>query len=260
MTASSIESWSIAACRLAIIAALALMWELSGRLQWIDPDLLPPLSKVLTVLVKLLGDKDFIADCQVTALECVTAAAIVVPLGLAVGFALGESRPLERIFNPPLQLLMTIPKSIFLPVFILMFGIGFGQKVIFAIALAFFIIVPSGMAAVQSVPPGLVLAARAFGASRGQIWRRIYLPAMAPVVIGGVRLGIIFAIHGVIFAEMYASSAGIGRSILGWGEAFQMDHLFAAVLLVVGFTVVLNETLQAIETATRARYAGEARA
>ena len=137
-----------------------------------------------------------------------------------------------------------------------MFGIGFGQKVMFAIALAFFIIVPSGMAAVQSVPSGLVLAARAFGATRGQIWRRISLPAMAPVVIGGVRLGIIFAIHGVIFAEMYASSAGIGRSILAWGEAFQMDYLLAAVLLVVGFTVALNELLQGIETWLRTRTGG----
>ena len=249
--------WGITVCRLLIVAALGVGWELSGRLGWIDPDLLPPLSKVLAVLARLLGDKGFIADLQITALECLVASAIVVPLGLVVGFALGESRRLERVLNPPLQLMMTIPKSIFLPVFILMFGIGFGQKVIFAIALAFFIIVPTGMAAVQSVPSGLVLAARAFGASRAQIYSRIYLPAMAPVVIGGVRLGIIFAIHGVIFAEMYASSAGIGRSILGWGEAFQMDYLYAAVLLVVGFTVALNETLQAIEAATRARFAGE---
>ena len=248
------SNWAIAGARLAIVTLLAWLWELSGRNGWIDPDLLPPLSKVLAVLGKLSASREFIDDIATTALECVVASAIVIPLGLAVGFALGESSRLERIFNPPLQLLMTIPKSIFLPVFILMFGIGFGQKVIFAIALAFFIIVPSGMAAVQSVPAGLVTAARAFGATRSQIYTRIYLPAMAPVVIGGVRLGIIFAIHGVIFAEMYASSAGIGRSILAWGESFQMDYLLAAVLLVVAFTVTLNEALQAVETATRARF------
>ena len=212
---------------------------------------------VLAIIGKLVTDRGFIEDMTVTALECLVAAAIVTPLGLIVGFALGESRRMERVLNPPLQLLMTVPKSIFLPVFILIFGIGFSQKVIFAIALAFFIVVPSGMAAVQSVPSGLVLAARAFGATRAQIYARIYLPAMAPVVIGGVRLGIIFAIHGVIFAEMYASSAGIGRSILGWGEAFQMDHLFAAVLLVVGFTVALNEGLAALEHRARARFAAE---
>ncbi len=254
------KGWGIAGWRLLIVAILAMAWELSGRNRWIDPDLLPPLSKVLGVMAKLVVDKAFIEDMTVTALECIVAAAIVTPLGLLVGFALGESRRLERIFNPPLQLLMTVPKSIFLPVFILMFGIGFGQKVIFAVALAFFIVVPTGMAAVQSVPPGLVLAARAFGASRAQIYSRIYLPAMAPVVIGGVRLGIILAILGVIFAEMYASSVGVGKSILTWGEGFQMDYLFAAVLLVVGFTVALNEIMQVLENRARARYAAEAEA
>lgn len=251
--------WQIAGCRLVIVGALALLWELSGRNRWIDPDMLPPLSKVLGVVGRLVVDKGFIADMTVTALECLVASAVVVPLGLLVGFALGESRSLERVLNPPLQLLMTVPKSIFLPVFILMLGIGFAQKVIFAVVLAFFIVVPTGMAAVQSVPPGLVLAARAFGATRAQIYTRIYLPAMAPVVIGGVRLGIIFAIHGVIFAEMYASSVGVGKSILTWGESFQMDYLFAAVLIVVGFTVALNEIMQAIENRARARFAAEAR-
>ena len=99
-------------------------------------------------------------------LECLVASAFVVPIGLGIGFAIGESPRLNRMFSQPLQLLMTIPKSIFLPVFILLFGIGFGQKVIFAVVLAFFIIVPTGVSAAQSVPAGLVTAARAFGADR----------------------------------------------------------------------------------------------
>jgi NitT/TauT family transport system permease protein len=134
-----------------------------------------------------------------------------------------------------------------------MFGIGIVQKVIFAGVLAFFIVVPSGIAAVHSVPRGLVTAARAFGATRAQIYARIYLPAMAPLIVGGIRLGLIFVVHGVVFAEMYGSTGGIGRSILTWGEAFQMDYLLAAVLLVLAATVLANESIQAIETRMRAR-------
>lgn len=244
--------------RLGLVVAVALLWEASGRLTWIDPDLLPPLSKVFQVMGRLLTSSEFIEDMRVTALECLVASAIVVPLGLLVGFVMAESPPVDRVLRSPMRLLMTVPKSIFLPVFILLLGIGFGQKVVFAVTLAFFIVVPTGIAAVQSVPPGLVLAARAFGATRRQIYTGIYLPAMAPVVVGGARLGIIYAVHGVILAEMYASSSGVGRSILAWGEGFQMDYLFAAVLLVVIFTVALNEALQALENAARARYASEA--
>jgi NitT/TauT family transport system permease protein len=99
-------------------------------------------------------------------LECLVAFVVVTPLALGCGFLIGESQRLERALGPALQILLTVPKSIFLPVFVLMLGIGFVQKVVFAILLTFFIVVPSGIAAVHSVPRGLVVAARAFGATR----------------------------------------------------------------------------------------------
>src|SRR5215475_3945868 len=124
---SHVHRWTVPAGRAAIIAVVALAWELSGRLKWVDPDLLPPLSNVLTVLWRLLHDESFLADLRVTALECLVAFAIVTPLALGVGFLIGESRRLERMLGPTFQILLTVPKSIFLPVFVLMFGIGFAQ-------------------------------------------------------------------------------------------------------------------------------------
>ena len=87
---------------------------------------------------------------------------------------------------------------------------------------------------------GLVTAARSFGATRLQIYMRIYLPAMAPLVLAGARPGLIFVVHGVIFAEMYGSTAGIGRSLLTWGAAFQMHYLLAAAL--VGLILAVGRT------------------
>jgi ABC-type nitrate/sulfonate/bicarbonate transport system permease component len=255
---SHVHRWTVPAGRAAIISVVALAWELSGRLKWVDPDLLPPLSKVLTVLWRLLHDDSFLADLRVTALECLVAFAIVTPLALGVGFLIGESRRLERMLGPALQILLTVPKSIFLPVFVLMLGIGFAQKVVFAVAIAFFIVVPTGIAAVHSIPRALVTAVHSFGATRGQIYGRLYLPAMAPLIMGGVRLGLIFTVHGVIFAEMYGATEGIGRSILLWAEQFQMDYLFAAVLLVVVLTIILNELMQLCESMIRARFNAEA--
>ncbi|HTK13221.1 MAG TPA: ABC transporter permease subunit [Xanthobacteraceae bacterium] len=247
------EIWIVRAWRLALLAALVVVWEVASRLHWVDPDLLPPLSSIFAMLGTLLRDAAFRSDILVTVVECLTAFVIVVPLGLISGFALGESKRLEKMFGLPLQLLMTVPKSIFLPVFILAFGIGFAEKVIFAVVLTYFIVVPTGIAAVHSVPSGLLLAARSFGATRAQIYARIYLPAVAPIILSGVRLGLIFSVHGIIFAEMYASSEGIGRKILDWGESFDMKRLFAGVLLILVATVILNETMQALEGWLRTR-------
>jgi len=246
--------WSVCAGRLLTLAVIAVLWEAAGRLHWVDPDFLPPLSKVLLSLWRLLHDAQFLTDLRVTVAECLFAFVLVTPLALGCGFMVGESRKLERMLGPALQILLTVPKSIFLPVFVLMLGIGFAQKVVYAIVLTFFIVVPTGIAAVHSVPRGLVVAARAFGATRAQLYTSIYVPAMAPLVLGGMRLGLIFAVHGVVFAEMYGAEHGIGRDIMLWGEQFQMDYLLAAVLLIVVFTVVLNELMQLCENWSRSRF------
>src|SRR5271170_4890574 len=126
------QRWVVRAARVLFVLAVAGAWEFAARLGWADADVLPPLSKVLVVLWKLFGDKRFVADLGVTAVEVLVAFAIVGPVSLAVGFLLGESRRLDRMFGPTLQLLMAVPKSIFLPFFILLLGIGFIEKVVFA--------------------------------------------------------------------------------------------------------------------------------
>jgi ABC-type nitrate/sulfonate/bicarbonate transport system permease component len=242
--------------RLAPIIALSLIflvWEAASRLGWADPRLLPPFSEVVTVLAGLLQEERFRGDLAITLAEIAVSFAIVGPLGLCVGFLLGENRAAYRVFGPMLHLLLSIPKSIFLPVFIFAFGIGFLQKVVFAVTLTFFIVVLNGIAAVRSVPAGLITMARSFGAGRLQIYRRIYLPAMEPLILEGLRIGMIFTITGVLLAEMYGSPRGVGREIFAWGELLKMRELFACVLLIVVVTVILNESLRILEEFRRSR-------
>src|SRR6266511_1907993 len=108
-------------------------WELVGRLRLVDPDLLPPLSEVSALLWRFLQDPRFIADLGVTASE--------VPVAISTGFLLGERLHLAEAFNPVVHFILAIPQSIFLPVFILAFGIGFLEKVLFGITHAYFVIV-----------------------------------------------------------------------------------------------------------------------
>ena len=240
--------------QLAALVLFAAAWELAGRFGANSSTVLPPLSVVVRTLWNLFGDAKFRGDVVTTVVEVGTAFCIVAPLSVAVGFFLAETPALARIVNPYLNSIMATPKSLFLPVFILAFGIGFAQKVTFGGTLAFFVIVVTSQAAVRSIPAGFVTLARSMGATRGQIYRSIYLPAMAPGIISGLRLGLIFVVIGVLSAEMYSASSGLGRAIAYWGEYFQMSNLLAAVLLIVIFSVSANAGLSVLE-----RYAGSNR-
>jgi NitT/TauT family transport system permease protein len=237
----------IAFVRLAILVLVLGAWECAPRLGYVNPMLLPPLSDVLAMLQTQLARPAVQEAILITALEVIVAFAIAVPLGAAAGIAIAEFPYAGAIFKPMLFYIFSIPKSIFLPMFILIFGIGFQQKVAYAAFSTAFVVLMSATAAVESVKSDYILVARSFGATPMQILRRVYVPSMMPVLLETLRISMIFNFTGVMIAEMYASRTGIGHLISNWGENFQMPQLFAGVILLAAVAIVFNETVRNLE-------------
>jgi NitT/TauT family transport system permease protein len=234
--------------RLALLGLVLGAWESLPRSGAVNPRLLPPLSDVLVMLGQLLGRSQVQEAISVTAAEVVVAFLIAVPLGAAIGVLIAESDYLGEVFRPILFYVFSIPKSIFLPMFILIFGIGFGQKVAYAAFSTTFVVIMSAAAAIESVKADHLLVARSFGATRSQILWRVYVPSMLPVLLEALRISMVFNLTGVMIAEMYASRTGIGHLIANWGENFQMRQLFAGVILVALVAILFNETVRYLES------------
>jgi NitT/TauT family transport system permease protein len=241
------RSSTIVLFRLALLAAFVGAWEFLPRAEIVNPMLLPPLSDVLATLVQILGRGNVQEAIAVTAAEVVVAFVIAVPIGAALGVLAVENAYFGEIFRPMLFYVFSIPKSIFLPMFILVFGIGFQQKVAYAAFSTVFIVIMSASAAVESVKADHVLVARSYGATPAQILRRVYVPSMMPILLETLRISMIFNFTGVMIAEMYASRTGIGHLIANWGENFMMPQLFAGVILLASVAILFNETIRFLE-------------
>ena len=233
--------------RIALLALVLAAWELLPRHQIVNPLLLPPLSDVLGMLGELLQRPQVHLAIGVTAAEVAVAFLIAVPLGAALGVLIAENEYLGDVFKPVLFYVFSIPKSIFLPMFILVFGISFAQKVAYAAFTTTFVVLMSAAAAVESVKQDYLLVARSYGATRMQILLRVYVPSMMPLLLEALRISMIFNFTGVLIAEMYASRTGIGHLIASWGENFQMKQLFAGVILLAAAAILFNETLRWME-------------
>jgi NitT/TauT family transport system permease protein len=234
--------------RLTLLAVVVGAWEWLPRSGAVNPLLLPPLSDVLAMLGQLVGRAQVQEAVLVTGAEVIVAFIIAVPLGAAIGVLAAESDYFGAIFRPMLFYVFSIPKSIFLPMFILVFGIGFGQKVAYAAFSTLFIVIMSAAAAVESVKADHVLVARSYGASPLQVLTRVYVPSMMPFLLETLRISMIFNFTGVMIAEMYASRTGIGQLIASWGENFQMPQLFAGVVLLATVAITFNESVRWLET------------
>jgi ABC-type nitrate/sulfonate/bicarbonate transport system permease component len=234
--------------RFAIVAALFALWELLSRTGLVNPRLLPSASDTIATLGDLLARAGVRADLVVTGAEVLTAFMIAVPVGALIGLLIAENRYFAEVMKPLLFFAFSIPKSIFLPMFILVFGVGFVQKVGFGFFSTIFIVIMSTTTAVESVKPENLLVARSYGATPAQTVWRVYLPSMLPVLLEALRISMIFNLTGVMLAEMYASREGIGHEIATWGENFQMRQLLAGVLMVAMIAIAFNELVRWVET------------
>ena len=232
----------------AAVLGLFALWEALVRMGRLDASLAPAPSTVVESLVRLAGRPEVLASLGVTAWEVLAAFLVALPVGLLLGFLLAEVPVLGALFRPLVNFLFGVPKSIFLPVFILVFGVSIPQKIAFGVFTTVFVLIMGGIAAVQSVPRELITVSRVYGATRGQIIREIYLPAMAPILLESARLGMVFNITAVLLCEIYGARDGIGYRIAAWGENLQMPQLYAALVIVAAAAVAVNEALRAVET------------
>lgn len=233
--------------RLAIVAAIIALWQAAPTFGWIDPRLLPTPSEVLKMLVQLLGEHGFRVHVVTTLSETAVAFLVAVPAGFVLAILIGESAYLSAVFKPLVFFIFSIPKSIFLPLFIFAFGITFQQKVAFGVFSTIFIVMMMSFAALESVKSDHIRVARSYGATRMQMVSRVYLPAMTPVLLEAIRVSMIFNFTGVLLAEMYASRRGLGNVIEQWGQGFQLDRLMATIVLVAAIAIVFNEVIRALE-------------
>jgi ABC-type nitrate/sulfonate/bicarbonate transport system permease component len=234
--------------RIAIIVALFALWEALSRTGIVNPRLLPSASDTLATLGDLLQRTGVRNDLAATASEVLTAFALAVPFGCLIGFLIAENRYFAEVMKPLLFFAFSIPKSIFLPMFILVFGVGFAEKVGFGFFSTIFIVIMSTTTAVESVKIEYLTVARSYGATSAQTAFRVYLPSMLPVLLEALRISMIFNLTGVILAEMYASRDGIGHQIATWGENFQMKQLLAGVVMIAAIAIIFNELVRWVET------------
>jgi ABC-type nitrate/sulfonate/bicarbonate transport system permease component len=233
--------------RLGVVVLLLVVWEIAAR-WFVDPLFISPPSRVLLSLGAVWYTNGVPAALRLTLFELAVAFAIAVVIGLTVGLAVGLRPFARRSLMPIILLLYGLPQITILPLFILYFGIGPASKIAFGVTHGMFPITIAIVAGVQNLKPILLVSARSMGASRWQILRWVIFPHMIPSFFAGMRLGMSGALLGVLLAELYVSTAGIGHFTTMFTENFDPTKLFGLVAMLATMAIMLNEIVRRAET------------
>ena len=230
-------------------------WAIVSAAGLVNPILLPPFGGTMSEFWGIVSEGTFWPDLVVTLTEWVVAFALAGTVGLLVGALVAQSWFSVRVFDPLFSSLYSIPSILLFPLFVLFFGIGEGSKIAIGATIAFFPIVLSTIAGMSGVDPTLIKAARSMGASRLRSFAQVRIPAALPIILGGVRLGVILAFLAVVGTEAIASLAGLGHQIVSYSDSMDTSKMFAYTLFVIIIAVALNAAVTATERHVRRRLA-----
>jgi NitT/TauT family transport system permease protein len=202
---------------------------------------------VLTSFGALFATPGVPKALALTLYEIAVGFALASLIGVTVGLAVGLRPFARRSLMPIILLLYGLPQITILPLFILYFGIGPASKIAFGVTHGMFPITIAIVAGVQNLKPILLVSARSMGASRWQILRWVIFPHMIPSLFAGMRLGMSGALLGVLLAELYVSTAGIGHFTTMFTENFDPTKLFGLVAMLATMAIALNEIVRRAE-------------
>jgi ABC-type nitrate/sulfonate/bicarbonate transport system permease component len=237
--------------QIVFLAGLLLLWLLATDVWGVSRILLPNPADVWHQLIDIVASGAFIPDLRVTLGEFAAAFAIAMSLGVATGYLIARSRYMVRVFEPLLAAIYAIPIILFLPLYVLLLGLGPNSKIALGATISFFPIVLSTIAGFSSVDRRFVTAALSMGANDVQMFRHVLLPAALPVVAAGLRMGFTVALLSVIASETIASFAGLGHRIVDLAENMDTARMFAYIVFVIAIVAFLNAAVSTLEPGAR---------
>ena len=195
----------------------------------------------------LPGNADIYQHLGVTLLETVLAFAIGTMAGLGCGLWLALAPTASSILEPYIKAANSMPRVILAPIFALWFGLGIWSKVALAVTLVFFIVFFNVYQGVKEVSPVVLANARMLGANHRQLLRTVYLPSATSWVFSSLHTSVGLAFVGAVVGEYLGSARGVGYLILQAEGTFDVNTVFAGIVVLTGFALVLDGIVGVME-------------
>ena len=221
------------------------VWEAAVGLLNISPYLLPAPSGVARAVVSDLSN--LWMHSMVTLQEAVLGLVIAAVLAVLMAVVMDLSRLLYLCAFPYLVVTQTVPVMVLGPLFTMWFGFGLTPKVLMVIFMCFFPIVIALSDALRTVDRNQMNLLRSFGASRLQQYTYVKLPAAATALFSGLKVSATYCMGGAIVGEWLSASAGLGYYMIRLKNGFMMDKVFACVLAVIFWSLMLNLAVSLME-------------
>jgi ABC-type nitrate/sulfonate/bicarbonate transport system permease component len=223
---------------LAAVVFLLFLWQVLALI--LNTPVFPPPLAAFKSLLQSFGS-DLFVHLKVSfyriALSLVIATLTGVPLGLWVG----KNKKVDAVSAPLIYLTYPVPKIVFLPIFLILLGIGNVSKIVMITLIVFYQILVTTRDAARNLQKEYILSVKSLKASEMDLYCHVYFPACLPAILTSLRLGLGTAMAVLFLVETYATRQGIGFFIMDAWSSLAYDKMFAGIIAMglMGFLIYL---------------------
>jgi ABC-type nitrate/sulfonate/bicarbonate transport system permease component len=225
---------------LTTLAIVLLLWEGLAAVGLLRFEFFPPPSAILRGLLNVIATGELAAQSYHTLTSMLAGWAIAMALGISFGLLLGASPWLRSYSMASVEILRPIPGIAFLPVALLLFGFSTTMELFVIVLPVLWPILIGTISGVMAVPNRLQDVGATLRLTRFEVVHKILLPAAAPVIFVGARIGLTLSLVLAIIAEMVGNPQGLGYAIVSAQQALRPDEMFAYIMIVGVLGIAIN--------------------
>jgi NitT/TauT family transport system permease protein len=206
----------------------------------VGPLFLPSPTAVIRSGIGLAADGTLAQNAEASLYVIVTGWALAVVAGVPIGILMGSFKAVEALIEPVIDFVRYLPVSALIPLLILYIGIGAAEKIAVIFIGTFFQLVLLVADVAAHVPREQIDVSYTLGASRGQVVRRVLLPATLPGVMDTLRITMGWAWTYLVVAELVSADRGLGFMILDSMRGFFVDRIFVGLAVIGGLGLLFD--------------------
>jgi ABC-type nitrate/sulfonate/bicarbonate transport system permease component len=221
------------------VPLVLIVWEILSRTGAVSHRLMPSIVEIVEALIDEIALGNLPFHAWISLVRALSGYALAIGCGVLLGMAMARSRLFDAVFEPIFAFGYPVPKIALYPIFIFVFGLGFGSKAALIFLECLYPITVNTYYGMRSVDRVHLWAARNMGASPAQVFWRVLLPGAGPAIFAGLRIALPVALIVTIITEMIGESRGLGYFVSYASASFEYATAFAgiAAVAVIGFTL-----------------------
>lgn len=232
---------------LSVLVPLLILWEALPRLGVVPRTLVPTPTTVILTFRDMVVDLDMLEHLRSSAIRFSAGFLLALVTAFPIGVLMGWNLFIRKHCLPLFQILAPVPPPAWVPITIILFGVGLPMQIFLIFLGVFYPILFNTYQGIKETDPRYLASARVFGASEFTLITRVYTWHALGSVIMGIKIGIALGLIMLVIAEMYGGRSGLGWLLLEAKEYFQIDRMAVCMVLLGFIGWFLIEVMKYIE-------------